>query len=40
MTNIKTKQALAGIYELKDDNLRCLFYGDKDAKALPNCIGA
>jgi uncharacterized protein (TIGR03067 family) len=33
LTNVKTKEVWAGIYELEGDKLRCLFYGGKDAKA-------
>ena len=33
VTNTKTKEVWAGIYELKGDKLRCLLYGGKDAKA-------
>ncbi len=32
VTNDKTKEAWVGIYELKGDTLRALFYGGKDAK--------
>lgn len=32
VTNTQTKQVWAGIYEFKGNQLRCLFYGGKDAK--------